>query len=59
MTQFDYEYLKGNEDFWSVRGAAFNVVHDWCKKRDYGYFGKPTKRGRDAMYVYEQQVSGQ
>jgi hypothetical protein len=56
LTEFDYEYLKGNEEFWDVKGAAFNVVYEWCKNHGYGRYGGPTESGLAAMKRYEEDV---
>lgn len=55
LNEFDYQYLKGNTEFWAVRGAAFNVVYEDNKEDGLGFFGKPTKRGREMMEVYERE----
>lgn len=53
LTVHDYYYLKGNEAYWDVKGAAWNVVYEWCKNHGFGGFGDPTQKGREAMKVYE------
>lgn len=58
ITSHDYLYLKGDEEYWPRygsfgRGAAFNVVAEWCMNRGYGGFGMPTEAGRTAMNRFE------
>lgn len=53
LTIYDYKYLKGDEDYWPRWGAAFSTVHEWCKNKNYGEFGKPTEKGLKAMREYE------
>lgn len=53
LTIFDYEYLKGNEAYWDVKGGAFTVVHEWIQRRGYGDYGQPTEYGSAAMRAFE------
>lgn len=48
----DYEFLKGNEVYWPSWGAGFATVQEWCRNKGYGDFGKPTKRGIEAMETF-------
>lgn len=51
LTKFEYEYLSGK---WvGVRGAAWNVIAEWCHNHGYGQFDSPTPRGIKAMEKYE------
>lgn len=53
LTEYDYEFLKGNEVFWPTWGAALGVTLEFCRNSGYGNFGKPTEKGRKAMEEYE------
>lgn len=55
LTNYDYEFLNGNDAFWSVKGSAFVVVSEWLRRRGYGGYGEPTKYGRGAMSDFEQR----
>lgn len=58
LTEYDYEYLRGNTAFWPSWGAALAVTMEWCSNHRYGSFGEPTERGKAAMRHFEQtQVS--
>lgn len=56
LTIHDYEFLKGNTEYWPSWGAGFAVVYEYCKNCGYGNFGKPTKRGKKAMEEFECRV---
>lgn len=58
LTQFDYEYLKGNKEFWDIKGAAFNCVYEDCKNTGFGSFGDPTEHGKKVMEAYEREHLG-
>lgn len=51
FTEYDYEYLTGTWE--GIRGAAFNVVAEWCQNHGYGYYGEPTEKGKLAIKDYE------
>lgn len=53
LTIHDYKFLQGDEKYWDVRGAAYNVVAEWCGNRGYGSFNKPTESGKAAMNRFE------
>lgn len=53
LINYDYEFLKGNDAFWKVKGSAFNVVATWNNRRGYGTYGRPTELGRGAMLDFE------
>lgn len=53
--QFEYEYLKGDETAWAIKGAAWNIVSEYCANKHYGTFGSPTDKGRKAMEEYVKQ----
>lgn len=55
-TIHEYEFLKGNEEYWPSWGAAFAAVTDFCQEFGWGGFGRPTERGKKAMEVYEQTL---
>ncbi len=56
LTVHDYEFLRGNKVYWPCWGAALAVTMEWCKNRGYGDFGKPTKRGVEAMEVFTSKL---
>lgn len=55
LTNYDYEFLSGNDTFWSVKGSAFIIVSEWLNRRGYGTYGEPTDRGRRAMSDFKQR----
>ena len=55
LTEYDYEFLKGNEVFWPAWGAAFGVVAEWCRNKGYGDFSRPTEKGKKAILKYEEE----
>lgn len=55
LINYDYEFLKGNDAFWQVKGSAFNTVASWNSRRGYGSYGDPTELGRGAMRDFEER----
>lgn len=53
LLEYDYKFLQGNDEFWTVKGSAFNVVAKWNERRKYGVYGKPSDKGLEAMREYE------
>lgn len=53
LIRAEYEYLKGNKDYWAAWGAAMSVVMDYCKRHGYGDFGKPTPSGEKMIEIFE------
>lgn len=56
LTKWDFEFLKGNEPFWDIKGAAYNVVSEWCRNHGFGNFGEPTELGKKMMLLYLKRV---
>lgn len=49
----DYQFLKGNKEYWRVWGGAYGVVMEFCQENGLGDFGKPTPKGLKLMEDYE------
>lgn len=58
LNEPDYEFLKGNSDYWRGWGAALNLTYEYCMNNGYGNFGLPTTRGKKAMEHYEREHLG-
>lgn len=56
LTEGDYKFLQGDEEYWPRWGAALSVTYEWCKSQGLGGFGQPTKHGLRKIEEYECQV---
>ena len=51
----EYEYLKGNTQYWPRHGAAMAVVRAFCNDNRLGDFGVPTEKGLACMQAFEKE----
>jgi hypothetical protein len=58
LCEFDYTFLKGDEEAWPCWGAAMSVVMEYCKNQGLGSFGSPTYKGLRKMEEYERENLG-
>lgn len=58
ICEFDYTFLKGDEEAWPCWGAALSVVSEYCRGQGLGSFGSPTYKGLRKMEEYERENLG-
>ena len=56
INEYEYAFLKGDEEVFPQWGAALSVVYEFCRNQGLGGFGDPTERGRQMMEQYEQET---
>lgn len=53
LIRAEYEYLKGNAEYWKAWGAVMGVAMEYCQEGGFGDFGKPTASGLKMIEIYE------
>jgi hypothetical protein len=59
LNEYEYKYLLGDNKFWDIKGAAWNIVMTFCERHQLGSFGNPSVKGLERMQEYEYRTGAE